>query len=76
MPLYEYRCRTCESTFEARRSMSEANAPAPCPDGHLDSMRLLSIFASVGTGGSTAPEPRVSTPSGGGGCGSGCGCAH
>ena len=76
MPLYEYRCRTCESTFEARRSMSDANAPAECPDGHVDSMRLLSMFASVGAGSASAQAPRAAAPSGGGGCGAGCGCAH
>ena len=48
MPLYEYRCRTCDDTFEMRRAMSESNEPAPCPSGHTDSVRLLSVFASVG----------------------------
>jgi len=50
MPLYEYRCRTCDATFETRRPMMEANAPAACPDGHADSIRLLSAFAAVGAG--------------------------
>jgi putative FmdB family regulatory protein len=75
MPLYEFRCRTCDEPFEVRRPMSEANAPATCPAGHDDSVRLLSVFASVGapsTSSSPAPAPRM----GGGGCGSGCGCHH
>jgi len=73
MPLYEFRCRTCDDTFEVRRSMSQAGDPATCPAGHDDSVRLLSVFASVGapaSGGAPAPMPRMT----GGGCGSGCGC--
>jgi len=75
MPLYEFRCRTCDEAFEVRRPMSEANDPAMCSAGHDDSVRLLSVFASVGAssaGSSPAPAPRMT----GGGCGSGCGCAH
>jgi putative FmdB family regulatory protein len=75
MPRYEYRCRTCDESFELRRSMAEAGDPARCSEGHLDSVRLLSVFASVGaSSGSSAPAPSV--PRSGGGCGSGCGCAH
>ena len=74
MPLYEFRCRTCDETFDVRRPMSQASEPASCPQGHDDAVRLLSVFASVGatgTGSAPAPAPRT-----GGGCGSGCGCAH
>ncbi|MCU1392397.1 MAG: FmdB family transcriptional regulator [Ilumatobacteraceae bacterium] len=76
MPLYEFRCKTCDDTFEVRRSMSESDLPAPCPSGHENTARLLSVFASVGggTGGSAGPAP--SMPSTGGGCGSACGCHH
>ncbi|MFM8564471.1 MAG: FmdB family zinc ribbon protein [Acidimicrobiia bacterium] len=72
MPLYEFRCRTCETTFEVRRPMAEASDPATCPAGHDDAVRLLSVFASVG-GGAAAPAPAAPRT---GGCGSGCGCAH
>ncbi|MGD9996175.1 MAG: zinc ribbon domain-containing protein [Ilumatobacteraceae bacterium] len=70
MPLYEYRCRTCDTDFELRRAMTEAGAPAECPHGHIDSMRRLSMFASVGSSAGPAPS------AGGGGacCGGGCGC--
>ncbi len=72
MPLYEYKCRDCDSRFEVRRSMSD-DSPVVCPDGHPGAVKLLSAFASIGasTGGSSAPAPM---PSGGGGCGSACGC--
>ncbi|MCO5999873.1 FmdB family zinc ribbon protein [Actinoallomurus rhizosphaericola] len=65
MPRYDYRCRACGATFEVSRPMAEASAPAACPDGHDDTVKLLSTVAV--TGGAAAP------PSGGGGCcGGGC----
>ena len=72
MPVYEYLCRTCESRFEARRSMGDAGAPIDCPQGHADTTRLLSVFASVGR--STGAGPVPSGPPAGG-CGAGCACA-
>ncbi|MGK5550817.1 FmdB family zinc ribbon protein [Actinomadura kijaniata] len=69
MPRYDYRCRACGSTFEMSRPMSESSAPARCPEGHADTVKLLSTVAVTGTakGGSAPP------PSGGGGCcGGGC----
>ena len=72
MPTYEYRCRTCETRFEVRRPMAEADEPAPCPDGHADVVRLLSVFASV-SGSSDGPVPAAAP---GGGCGGACTCGH
>lgn len=77
MPVYEYVCRTCDSRFEARRPMSQAGDPMPCPDGHADTTRLLSVFASVGrsvSGSGSALAPAGVGPVGG--CGAGCACAH
>ena len=74
MPLYEFKCRECDDTFEVRRPMSEASSPATCPQGHDGAVRLLSVFASVGASGAAAPVP-ASRPSGGG-CGGACACAH
>jgi putative FmdB family regulatory protein len=66
MPTYEYRCRTCDAVFERRRSMSEADDPVTCPDGHPEVVRLLSAFASVSAlGGGDAPA---------GPCGGSCAC--
>ena len=75
MPLYEFRCRSCDETFEVRRPMSQSNEPAACPQGHDDSVRLLSVFASVGASGAAAPATAATRPTGGG-CGGGCACAH
>jgi putative FmdB family regulatory protein len=72
MAVYEYRCKTCDMSFEMRRSMSDSNAPATCPAGHTDSMRKLSAFASVG--GASAPAAAAPRPTGGGGCGGACAC--
>jgi hypothetical protein len=46
--------------------MSASADPAPCPDGHADTVKLLSTVAL--TGGATA------APVGGGCCGGSCGC--
>ncbi|NBY12142.1 MAG: zinc ribbon domain-containing protein, partial [Actinobacteria bacterium] len=41
MPTYEFSCKTCDSVFEERRAMSQANDPATCPQGHDNAVRLL-----------------------------------
>ncbi|QKW06275.1 zinc ribbon domain-containing protein [Streptomyces sp. NA04227] len=72
MPRYEYRCRSCGDTFELSRPMAESSAPAQCPVGHDDTVKLLS---TVAVGGSAAAPSRAPAPgpSGGGGCcGGGC----
>lgn len=74
MPLYEYRCRTCDERFELRRPMSESGDPAVCPHGHVETVRLLSMFASAGA--ALGPGPEGPAPRAGGCCGGACGCAH
>lgn len=76
VPLYEFRCKTCDDTFEVRRSMAESNLPASCPAGHDNAVRLLSVFASVGANGGAGSAPAPAAPRTGGGCGSACGCHH
>jgi putative FmdB family regulatory protein len=73
MPLYDYRCVVCDTTFESRRPMAESGEPATCPNGHDGARRLLSVFASVGA---TDAAPAPSLPAGpmGGGCGGACAC--
>ena len=66
MAVYEYRCRTCDDLFELRRPMSDSDAPAECPQGHADTVRLLSVFASAGAA-TSADVPA-------GGCGPACAC--
>ncbi|TMR93370.1 FmdB family zinc ribbon protein [Nonomuraea basaltis] len=64
MPRYEFRCRACGSTFEVSRPMSASDDPAGCPEGHDDTVKLLSTVAM--TGGAAAPKAS------GGCCGGGC----
>ncbi|MDT0407903.1 MULTISPECIES: zinc ribbon domain-containing protein [unclassified Streptomyces] len=70
MPRYEYRCRACGDTFELNRPMAESGAPASCPAGHPDTVKLLSTVAVGGR----APGGAAPAPQGGGGgcCGGGC----
>ncbi|MER6123737.1 zinc ribbon domain-containing protein [Streptomyces sp. NPDC001795] len=72
MPRYEYRCRTCGDTFELSRPMAESSAPASCPSGHDDTVKLLSTVAMGGTASAPAPAPRAVGGGGGGCCGGGC----
>lgn len=70
VPRYDFRCRDCASTFEVTRPMSASGQPAPCPDGHVDTVKLLTTVAVgglAGTGGTPAPAR-----AGGGCCGGGC----
>ncbi|MFF3684475.1 zinc ribbon domain-containing protein [Streptomyces sp. NPDC002187] len=70
MPRYEFRCRTCGDTFEVNRPMAESSAPASCPAGHDDTVKLLSAVAVGGT--KSAPAPSAGGGGGGGCCGGGC----
>lgn len=67
MPLYEYRCESCEKRFEELTSAANASK-VRCPhcDGRRVS-RLLSAFAVGGSGATAAAEA--------GPCG-GCGAAQ
>jgi putative FmdB family regulatory protein len=66
MPTYAYRCRECTETFELIRPMSESGAPAFCPEGHQDTVKLLTTVALTGAAVGAAPA------GGGGCCGGGC----
>jgi putative FmdB family regulatory protein len=74
MPRYEFRCRACGDTFEVSRPMRDASAPAPCPQGHADTVKLLSTVALTGGGAATASAPTRPAATGGGCCGGACGC--
>ncbi|MET9804013.1 zinc ribbon domain-containing protein [Streptomyces sp. NPDC006368] len=72
MPRYEYRCRTCGDSFELNRPMAESSAPAACPAGHDDTVKLLSAVAVGGTAKGGAAPARSGGGGGGGCCGGGC----
>jgi putative FmdB family regulatory protein len=73
VPRYEYRCRACGDTFELNRPMAESSAPCACPQGHDDTVKLLSTISVAGLAssrvGSAGPADF-----GGGCCGGACGC--
>jgi putative FmdB family regulatory protein len=71
VPRYEYRCRACGDTFEVSRPMAQASAPCTCPQGHDDTVKLLS---TVSVGGRAQAGRAAPGPSGGGCCGGACGC--
>jgi putative FmdB family regulatory protein len=71
VPRYEYRCRACGATFERNRPMAEASAPAECPQGHDDTVKLLSTVSVGGRAAAATPQPGGG---GGGCCGGACGC--
>jgi len=73
MPLYEYRCPTCRSTFELLRPMIDAEQKAMCPSGHAGATRVISLVAARTWDG--APASGAVAPGGGCACGGGsCGC--
>jgi putative FmdB family regulatory protein len=68
MPRYEYRCRACGDTFEVNRPMASSGDLASCPQGHDDTVKLLSTVALAG-------RTPTAGPTGGGCCGGSCGCS-
>jgi len=46
MPIYEYRCTTCDKEFEQMRPISQSGEPAACPTCGTSSSKLPSVFAS------------------------------
>ena len=60
MPTYDFRCPSCESTFEERRSFARANEPAVCPccgDDHAAKMIANVTFYSPGSAARAMLDP-------------------
>ena len=76
MALYEYRCRTCDERFEVQRPMTAVVTETPCPQGHVDTVKMLSMFATSGVSSSGSASAGMAGPAMGGGgcCGGACGC--
>jgi len=76
MPLYEYYCAGCQTSFEVLRVIREASQPIACPRCAMpDARRMISRFAAVSKDGSGSRM--IASSQGGGGCGgcSGGSCA-
>jgi putative FmdB family regulatory protein len=74
MPRYEFRCRACGDTFEVNRPMTDSGKPADCPQGHADTVKLLSAISITGRDGSATTGSGAVSAGGGGCCGGSCGC--
>lgn len=77
MPRYDYRCRACGDTFEVNRPMAASAETALCPQGHDDTVKLLSTVAVMGSrprGQSAQAGSGAPRMAGGGCCGGACGC--
>jgi putative FmdB family regulatory protein len=70
MPIYEYRCRSCEADFEELVRSAEAEKSVKCPEcGGRKVDRRLSVFAAR----ETAPCGQTSSASPCSRCGDGQG---
>ena len=77
MPVYEYRCNDCSTTFDLLRPMAQREVAAVCPACESrTTMPLISrvaVHASSRSEASASPAP-ARTAGGGGCCGGSCGC--
>jgi putative FmdB family regulatory protein len=74
MPIYEYHCEDCDSSFETfvqRGHYDEAQCPS-CRSVKLS--REMSVFASRAANTEATPANGAAPVRGGGCCGGGCGC--
>ncbi|MCX6369545.1 MAG: zinc ribbon domain-containing protein [Armatimonadetes bacterium] len=72
MPIYEYRCKSCQQSFETLRSFSQKDEPTPCPEcGVPTKARLLSMVAArvASDSGGCDTSAAMGMPCCGGGCG-------
>jgi putative FmdB family regulatory protein len=75
MPIYEFHCQNCDSSFETlvRPGHGEDAECPSCHGAHL--RREMSVFASARAGnGEPVANGGGETIRGGGCCGGGCGC--
>jgi putative FmdB family regulatory protein len=73
MPLFEYRCADCDTTFEKLTSRATADA-VECPRcGSTHARRLISVFASFSQSSDGGVAP-IAGGAGGCGCGGHCAC--
>ncbi|MFQ5965679.1 MAG: zinc ribbon domain-containing protein [Candidatus Scalinduaceae bacterium] len=69
MPLYEYKCKKCDKSFEI---LQRNNEKAVCPNcGGTSLNKLFSVFASGSTSDSSSSEGGIPS-SAPGKCGTGC----
>lgn len=58
MPIYEYRCRDCSAVFPRLRPVGAGTDGVTCPRCGSESVeRLLSVFSSAGSAGTSTGAP-------------------
>lgn len=70
MPLYEYACPGCGSTFERLRKHAERDHAIACP---ACSAAARPVFSAAAVHGSAVASGAPHRPAGGACCGGGCG---
>lgn len=81
MPVYEFFCPTCKSSFELLRSMRDYDHDADCPNCAAPARKTLSVFAAITNTRSSSvmemlPMCGAEGFGGGGGCACGGACMH
>ena len=71
MPIYEYTCPACNTTFEELRSLSQSDQDAECPSCGQPARRKMSTFACFSTTESGVPARVAGTGSACSSCSSG-----
>lgn len=62
MPLYEYKCKKCDSKFEMLRGMTDNDEDIKCPEcGGEYPERVFSVFGSKSSGADCIPSSSGST---------------
>jgi putative FmdB family regulatory protein len=77
MPIYEYRCNDCASTYELMRPMAEREIATVCPKCESRASMPLISRVNAGIGSPTGGAAAYSDGGGSGGCcGGNCGCSN
>ena len=48
MPVYDYKCPTCDERFEVRQSIADCDKPTSCPQGHEGAVRVITSWGTAG----------------------------
>jgi putative FmdB family regulatory protein len=77
VPIYEYACRSCGTSFEKRLKVEDRATPQVCPSCQTAGAELrMSVPAMVGAGASKSTGEGGYCPSTGQPCGCGHGVRH
>jgi putative FmdB family regulatory protein len=66
MPIYEYICNKCKTTFSLIQKIGTSEKDTTCPQcGSTEVKKKLSLFSSPASKSSTGSPPPVPSPGGG-----------